>query len=165
MVRAGGLIRRKNMTERSVVHSTFAIERSYPASPERLFAAFSDPAKKRRWFAEGEEFQIEHFEVDFRVGGIETARFRSKDGRQTFQNDTVYRDILENRRIVIAYNMSAGQTRISASLATFEFIPNGKDTDLEFTEQAAFFEGADGPEIRKEGWRLLLGQLEKELAR
>jgi hypothetical protein len=29
------------MTERSVTHATFVVERSYPASPERVFAAFA----------------------------------------------------------------------------------------------------------------------------
>ncbi|WP_348628397.1 hypothetical protein [Mesorhizobium sp. WSM3862] len=38
------------MTERSVVHSTFVIERFYPASRERVYFALSDPAAKKRWF-------------------------------------------------------------------------------------------------------------------
>jgi hypothetical protein len=41
------------MQERSVAHSTFVIKRIYSASPERVFSAFSDPGKKRCWFAEG----------------------------------------------------------------------------------------------------------------
>ena len=31
-----------------VAHGSFSIERAYPASPERVFAAFRDPVKKRR---------------------------------------------------------------------------------------------------------------------
>lgn len=151
------------MKERSVVHSTFVIERSYPAAPERVFAAFSDPAKKRRWFAEGEESKMEAFEMDFRVGGKELARFRSNEGL-VFTNDTVYRDILNNKRIVIAYNMSVGDKRISSSLSTIEFVPAEKGTELIFTEQAAFFEGADGPQIREAGWRLLFERLAREFA-
>ena len=38
-------------TPPSVLHSTYTIERTYAATPERVFAALSDPAKKRRWFA------------------------------------------------------------------------------------------------------------------
>lgn len=152
------------MKERFVTHSTFVIERSYPFEANRVFAAFSDPAKKRRWFAEGEEAKVEAFEMDFRVGGIERARFRSKDGH-VFTNDTVYRDILPNQRIVIAYNMSVGDKRISSSQSTIEFLPNSKATDLIFTEQAAFFEGADGPQIREQGWRLIFERLAKHLAR
>lgn len=31
-----------------VAHGLFSIERTYPASPERVFEAFRDPVKKRR---------------------------------------------------------------------------------------------------------------------
>jgi uncharacterized protein YndB with AHSA1/START domain len=81
------------MSTPSIVHSTFVIERTYPASAARVFAAFSDPATKRRWFADGEGWQIDEFNVDFRVGGRETSRFRFKDGPQVF-NDTVYQDVI-----------------------------------------------------------------------
>jgi len=152
------------MKERSVTHSTFVIERSYPAPVQRVFAAFSDPAKKRRWFADGEGFQIKEFRMDFRVGGTECARFLMTDGRLC-QNDTVYMDIVPDARIVIAYTMTLGDTRISSSQATTEFLATEKETKLIFTEQAAFFEGADGPQMREAGWRQLLQQLAMELER
>ena len=66
------------MKKTSVIHNKFVIERSYPAKPERVFAAFADPVKKRRWFVEGDHHEIEHYELDFRVGGRENARFRFK---------------------------------------------------------------------------------------
>src|SRR5580658_1907829 len=71
------------MQEQSVIHSTFVIERSYPATPERVFAAFADPAKKRRWFVEGGHHQVEHYEMDFRIGGIELTRSRFKEGTRS----------------------------------------------------------------------------------
>ena len=64
----------KPMREQSVIHNTFVIERSYPKPPERVFAALADPAKKRRWYAESDTHDIELFETDFRVGGIERSR-------------------------------------------------------------------------------------------
>ena len=60
--------------------------------------------------------------------------------------------------------MSLGDRRFSASLATFEFLPVDGGTDLVFTEQGAYFEGADGPKMREEGWAQLLGNLARELA-
>ena len=150
------------MAQSSVVHSTFVIERSYPRAPGRVFDAFSDPAKKRRWYGEGEESELELFEMDFRVGGIERTRRRSREGL-AFTNDTVYRDIVPNQRIVLAYNMSVGEKRISSSLATMEFLATQMGTSLIFTEQAAFFEGADGPKIREEGWRALFERLARDL--
>jgi hypothetical protein len=60
--------------------------------------------------------------------------------------------------------MSVNDRRISSSLITYELFANGKGTDLIFTEQAAFFEGADGPKIREEGWSKLLDWLGNYLA-
>jgi hypothetical protein len=34
-----------------------------------------------------------------------------------------------------------------------------------FTEQGAYFEGADGPAVREEGWSKLLDQLTEKLER
>jgi uncharacterized protein YndB with AHSA1/START domain len=158
------------MTDRTVAHSTFVIERNYPAAPQQVFRALSDPARKRRWFAEGEGFEFESFEMDFRVGGFERSRFRFKEGSPVHPgtpcaNDTVYLDIVTNERIVLAYTMNVGGNRISASQSTFELVPEGTGTKLVFTEQAAFFANADGPKIREQGWRALLEQLAQELAR
>ena len=81
-------------------------------------------------------------------------------------NDTVYLDIVPNERIVFVYTMLIGDRRHSVSLATVELSPSGDDgTRLLFTEQAAFFEPSDGPQLRGAGWRGLLSNLEKALQR
>ena len=43
------------MTERSVTHATFAIERIYNAPPARVFAAWATAEAKASWFAADEE--------------------------------------------------------------------------------------------------------------
>ena len=157
------------MADRSVVHRTFVIERSYPVTPERVFTAFADPAKKRRWFIEGASHEVEHFEMDFRAGGRECARFRFKEGTPVqglvCTSETRYQDIVPDRRIVFASTMAFGEHPFSASLVTVEFLPSEAGTDVIFTHQGAFFEGADGPEMREAGWRKLADKLAGELAR
>jgi uncharacterized protein YndB with AHSA1/START domain len=157
------------MEEQSVIHNTFVIERSYPKPPERVFSAFADPDKKRRWFAPGENHEVEEFEMDFRVGGAERLRYRFKEGTPftgiVVANEGNYLDILQNRRVVTAHAMTLGDKRISVSLVTIELLSTDKGTDLICTHQGAFFEGADGPQLREAGWRHLLEQLAKELNR
>jgi uncharacterized protein YndB with AHSA1/START domain len=156
------------MTKNDVVHGTFSIERIYAASPARVFAAFADPAVKRRWFADGPGFETAEFTTDFRVGGGEKTRFRFVGGVDggppvgtRMGNDTVYLDIVDNERIVFAYTMRVEDKRMSASLATVVLTPSGSGTQLTFTEQAAFFDRADGPQLREEGWTGLLKKIDE----
>jgi uncharacterized protein YndB with AHSA1/START domain len=146
-----------------VVHDTFVLERAYPTAPERVFAAFADTARKRLWFAESSGHDVESFEMDFRIGGAEQARYRFKpDGPfpgVSMSSDGIYLEITPDRRIVLAHSMAMDGRIFSASLVTIELLPTATGTDLICTHQGAFFEGADGPAMRKEGWRLLLEQL------
>lgn len=151
------------MTERTVVHDTLVTDRLYDASPERVFAAWRDPATKREWFAEGEGWRVEEYSLDFRVGGRERGRFRRADGPE-IRNETIYLDIVPDRRIVMAYTMGIDATIISASLGTVEFQADGRRTRLIYTEQGAFFDGTSGPPSRRQGWRGLLDRLAAHLA-
>jgi uncharacterized protein YndB with AHSA1/START domain len=152
-----------------VIHSTFVIERNYPVSPERVFAAFSDPGKKRRWFGESDGHDVEEFQMDFRVGGSERMVYRFKEGTPfpgvALVNEGHYEDIVPQQRIVTASTMTLGEKRISASLITIELLPAAKGTDLICTFQGAFFEGSDGPERREGGWQKLFDRLAIEVVR
>jgi uncharacterized protein YndB with AHSA1/START domain len=155
------------MQQPSVVHDTFVIERSFPIPPEKVFSAFADPAKKRRWFAEAGGHEVEEFASDFRVGGTERVRYRLKEGTPfpgvPLINEGRYQDIVPNNRVVTASTMTLGDNRISASLVTVELLQTEKGTDLILTHQGTFFEGSDGPKIREEGWDKLLNYLVEEL--
>src|SRR5690606_12894395 len=126
-----------------VIHQSFTIERCYSTSAERVFEAFSDPAKKRRWFAEGEGFVIDSYSLDFQLGGFERTRFRFGDG-PSMTNDCVYLDIVPDRRVVFAYSMTIGGAPLSSSLSTIELLENGDGTLLRMTEHTAYLDGNDG---------------------
>jgi uncharacterized protein YndB with AHSA1/START domain len=157
------------MKVQSVIHNTFVLERSYQATPEQVFAALSDPAKRQRWLMEGQNHALESFEMDFRVGGHERGVMRF--GPQTpFPGTLLIREgdfqhIVANERVVSSSSMTMGEKRFSVSLETFELLPAERGTDLIFTFQAAYFENADGPEMREGGWRKLLEKLDTEIAR
>ena len=74
-----------------------------------------------------------------------------------------FMDIVPNQRIVISQSMDFRSKRVSAALVTIELVKTEKGTDLICTHHAAFFEGADGPQMREHGWRALFDRLGKEL--
>ena len=151
------------MGDQAAVHNTFVIERTYPKPVAAVFAAFSDQNKKRRWYADGGSHEVEKFESDFRVGGVERLRYRFKEGTPfpgvIVENEGAHQEIVSDNRIVIASRMTLGGKCISVVLVTFEFAQQEGGTKLTCTHQGVFFEGSDGPQMREMGWKALLDRL------
>jgi uncharacterized protein YndB with AHSA1/START domain len=146
------------VSDRSAVHDTFVIERTYEAEPQRVFDAWAEPEAKLRWFGspEGHEF-------DFRVGGRE--RFRAALGSgDVYAYDGLYQDIVAGERIVYTYDMHRNEDRISVSLSTVELIRSGEGTLLRYTEQGVFLDGHDTSAQREQGTREMLEKLGGVLA-
>ena len=157
------------MTERSVIHDTFAIERTYPASSSRVFAAFAAKEAKDTWGDTGGIAAAEPAtgpaEFDFRVGGHE--RFGNVHQGVRFTYDAIYYDIVPSQRLVYSYEMYADGLRFSISLATIEFAETADGTTLTWTEQGAYLDGVDGPDasrLRQGGTSEMLDGLAKYLA-
>jgi uncharacterized protein YndB with AHSA1/START domain len=149
------------MTERSVTHATFVVERTYDASPDRVFAAWADPAAKARWFGNPDD-GVDEFELDFRVGGRELSRGTAPNGK-AYTYEARYQDIVPDDRIVYAYDMHLEEARISVSLSTVQLSPEGEGTRLTYTEQGAFLDGLETPEQREQGSGALFDALGEEL--
>lgn len=143
-------------------HGAFTIERRFRASPARVFDAFADPAKRRRWLVDSAASETLEFVTEFRIGGRDFSRFRFAGMPEMF-NEGFYLEIVPDARIVLAYAMGTDAGRFSASLITITLAPDGDGAHMIATEQAAFFEGGDGIVMREQGWRELLDALAKEL--
>ncbi|MHB8242315.1 MAG: SRPBCC family protein [Solirubrobacteraceae bacterium] len=148
------------MTERSTDHATFTLERTYAASPARVFGAWADPQAKASWFGPPES-RGEH-SLEFGVGGRERLTVDTDDGAR-YTYDALYRDIVPDRRIVYVYEMYRDDTRLSVSVATVELEPVGEGTRLVLTEQGVFLDGQDTPAAREDGTKPLLVALESFL--
>jgi len=157
------------MTERSIIHDTFVIERTYPASPARVFAAFASKEAKDTWGDTGDIASAVPAtgpaEFDFRVGGRERFGILFQDVSYTY--DALYYDIVPDQRLVYSYEMYANDARISVSVATIELAATGDGTALTWTEQGAYLDGIDGkdaPQQRQGGTSEMLNGLAKYLA-
>ena len=96
------------MTERSVTHATFCLERTFDAPPARAFAAFADLDAKMQWFAGPSEWRRDQQEFEFRVGGRERVA-STPPGEPSHIFDCVYQDIVPNERIIYTYCMYLGE--------------------------------------------------------
>ncbi|WP_282942596.1 SRPBCC family protein [Paenibacillus sp. RC67] len=143
------------MTERFIKHATFVVERTYAASPTRVYNAWTDPSAKAKWFSKPDVFE-------FRVGGREYSKGGPPEG-PVFTFDACYQEIIPDQRIVYTYTLDSNETRISVSITTVELIPTEGGTKLVFTEQGAFFDGLDTPEVREHGTNAMLDALGKTL--
>jgi uncharacterized protein YndB with AHSA1/START domain len=145
-------------SSRSVVHATFCIERTYPASRAQVFKALTDPAAKAKWFTGGSGYTLLARKMDVRPGGREHLKGRWQTGVvSTF--DAVYHEVVADERIIYAYEMHLDDRKISVSLATLELKAAGSDTRLVMTEQGAFLDGYDDAGSREHGSNFLLDAL------
>jgi uncharacterized protein YndB with AHSA1/START domain len=151
-----------NRSPRSVVHATFCIERTYPASSAQIFKALTDPAAKAKWFGSGTGYTVLAREMDVRPGGREHVKGRWDTGVvSTF--DAFYHDVVADERIVYAYEMHLDDRKISVSLATLELKPADTNTRLVMTEQGVFLDGYDDAGSREHGSNFLLDALGNSL--
>ena len=146
-----------------VAHATFTYEKTYPHPVAKVFAAFSDPVQKAKWYSRTPGAADAGLDMDFRVGGREHMRYTMGDQTPfpgaVLSAEGLYLDIIPGARIVMGSNMAMNGTPFSGSLICFEFEADGDGTRLTITHDGAFFENADGPAMREQGWKTLLDRL------
>jgi uncharacterized protein YndB with AHSA1/START domain len=146
------------MSDRSVTHSTFTLERTYPAPREQVFNAWADPAIKVRWFAGNPA----DYAMDFRAGGIES-NSGVHDGKRLLW-ESLYREIVADERIVYTSQLCEDDSVVSLSLTTVEFIVEATGCRVVLVEAGAYLDDHEKPAWREEGTSSQLDQLGKHLA-
>lgn len=148
------------MTDRTVIHGTFTLKRTYPVSRDAVFNAFADVNKKRVWAYGAKK---DAHTLDFKVGGKEHVEMPGPGGG-TFVYNGVFQDIVDNERIVYTYTFDMGGGTSGVTLTTVE-LADAEDggTHLKFTEQGAYLDGFDGPKFWESGTTSFLNRLEQSL--
>jgi len=146
------------MTEHQVFHDTIQINKAFEASPDRVFAAMSDPRAREQWAPPSENDVVTYLESDFRVGGRDVSMCGPKDN-PVFRVEAHYRDIVENRRLLFTETISHDERKLSVSLITVIFLPEGEGTRLQLTVQIAACDSPDMIEGCKAGMSTALDNL------
>src|ERR1700687_4790416 len=142
-----------------VTRPSLTFKRRLNASPEKVYAAWTDPKKIIRWFGRADakpgSFQAD---IDARIGGRYRVSF-STDG-EYYEVGGVYREVVPNRKLVFSWAWHSTPERESQVRVSLQ--PYGDGTLLTLQHEQLFDSAArDGHE---RGWLASLDKLETYLA-
>jgi uncharacterized protein YndB with AHSA1/START domain len=138
-----------------VVH----IERTFAASAERVFDAWTSPEVMRRWFHVGADWDTPEAEVDLRVGGKVRIVMRTPEGtRHEAQGEYVLID--RPHRLVMTWTFADDPSNDQRIELTFSE-SGGSTTVLMVNSGISVPERRDNQEV---GWRGCLDELDRALA-
>ena len=134
------------------------IERSFEASAEDVFDAWTSPEVMRRWFHCGPDWDTPVAKVDLRIGGAVRIVMRRPDGRQAGAHGE-YTLIDRPHRLVMTWTFD--DTPSNQQVIELSFEETGGTTtvilinrDISTDERRA---------SQDQGWRLCLDELERLL--
>jgi uncharacterized protein YndB with AHSA1/START domain len=142
----------------TAVKPSLTIKRRLQAPPAKVFAAWTDPEKIKRWMGPG-EIVTQRAEADPRVGGHYRIEMRSPNG-EGHNVGGVYSEVIADEKLVFTWSWDAvPPDQPHKSLVTVTFKPDGDGTLLTLTHEKLFDEQSrDG---HQHGWIGALDKLEK----
>ena len=135
-----------------------SIVRTFDASPEALFEAWTNPAEFGRWFGT-ESTAVEDVRMDVRVGGSWTARMILGDGAEIGWHGS-YLEVDPPHHLVLSLSDRPGDQleRVSVHLKKIE-----GGTEMTFTQSGGHMPSENYAQA-EEGWRSFFEDLAKGLS-
>ena len=135
--------------------SSLLISRTYPASLERVFKAWTDANQLGQWFAPSDDYTTKAT-VDLRIGHEYRISIAHKGGNVHNVLGT-YRLIDPPRKLVYTWRWEGGPE--TDTLVTVDFTPHGGSTEVTITHDQ--FLDAETRNKHSEGWNGCLNRLER----
>jgi uncharacterized protein YndB with AHSA1/START domain len=155
--------RNRKMSNRMVEQQSsksVLVRRTFPTTPERLFAAWTEPALLAQWWGPPGS-KISSVEVDLRVGGSYRIGLSYADNRVFFVRG-IYVEIQPPLKLAFTWRWERPDMDIGESRVTLEFQKKGKSTEIFLTHTQLPDEAARS--AHEEGWLGILDNLAKMLA-
>lgn len=140
--------------------ATLYVERILPAPPASVFEAWTTPEAIKFWFG-GTGTAIDAVQVDLRVGGRYTIRFRDDSGAETVVTGK-YLHVERPRRLVFSWTMKSRDLVVDENTVTVEFHDLGGRTQVQLTHEP--FLDPDVRRLHAQGWDACLAALRQRLA-
>ncbi len=139
---------------------SLVIERTFNASPERVFAAWTEPAMLAQWWGP-EGAKLPGALMEFRAGGRYRTAMTGPDGNAHVVSG-VYREISPPRKLVFSWAWEENGKRGYETEVTVALEPLGKGTRMRFVQEVfATTEMLEGHNL---GWKMGFDLLDRALA-
>ncbi|HTW33771.1 MAG TPA: SRPBCC domain-containing protein [Rhizomicrobium sp.] len=135
---------------------TVRVTHRFAARPERVFDAWLDPKTAAKWLFATATGTITRCEIDPRVGGkFSIVRLEGID----IEHVGEYLEIDRPRRLVFTFGVPKFSPEMTRVIV--EIVASGEGCELTLTNEGV---PADYGERNREGWTMILGNLEKSIA-
>lgn len=142
--------------------AAFRIERTFSATAEEVFDAWTNPVVLERWWAAAPTWSSPGCDVDLRVGGRYTLRMLGEDGELHVVGGE-YREVSRPRRLVFTWcwQDEGGPHAGNVSLVAIDFHSDGERTTvvLEHSGLASL----QSRDKHGEGWRACFDNLARRM--
>jgi len=139
------------------VKPSLTIKRRFNAPPAKVFAAWTDPEKVKRWMSPG-EVKMLSAENDARTGGRFRWVMQAPDGEK-HDVSGVYREVIPNEKLVFTWAWISTPER--ESLVTLTFKSDGDGTLFTMVHEQFFDETAR--DNHNKGWTSAMDKLDQYL--
>jgi uncharacterized protein YndB with AHSA1/START domain len=146
------------MATSTAVKPSLTLKRRFNAPPEKVFSAWTDPEKVKRWMGPG-EVKVLSTEVDARTGGRFRWVMQAPDGEK-HDVSGVFREFIPNEKLVFTWAWISTPER--ESLVTLTFKPDGDGTLFTMTHEQFFDEA--GRDSHNKGWTGAMDKLAEYLS-
>jgi len=137
--------------------SSLVVSRTYPATQERVFKAWTDANQLGQWFAPSDDYTPKA-NVDLRVGHEYRIAITHKGGNVHNVVGT-YRLIEPPRKLIYTWRWEGAPTD---TLVTVDFTPEGDATKVTITHEQ--FLSTEDRDRHNEGWKGCVERLDRKLA-
>jgi uncharacterized protein YndB with AHSA1/START domain len=141
------------MPTATAVKPRLTIKRRFSAPPEKVYAAWIDPAKMSRWLGPPDVIKV-NTTTDVTVGGRYTIQMIVPSDEHNVSG--VYREIVPNRKLVFTWAWRSTPER--ESLVTVTFTPDGDGTLMTLHHEQFFDEAAR--DNHEKGWTVIMDRLD-----
>jgi len=145
--------------------TSLQIKRTYRASREQVFRAWTNPEALKKWFGPTDDFKTPIAEIDLQVGGKYRIQMVAPNGEKHTVGG-VYKEIRSPERLVFTWMWEAGVSCGGSdpeptveTLVTLDFHELADQTEVVLTHER--FPNVESRNKHNEGWAGCLSRLEQ----